>query len=104
MAIRYVNSSVNSEYEKARLIGIYRGLRTDLNTMVDNIQTSINYLNNIDVDFRKYHSIDYLGADSKKIEQSKEKLNQTLKYLKNTVIPAINSEIRRINSIDVGLQ
>lgn len=104
MAIRYINSSITSEYDKARLIGVYRGLRADINTMIDSIQSSINYLNNIDVNFGKYYSIDYLGADSKKIEQSKEKLNQTLKYLSDTVIPAINSEIRRINNIDVGLQ
>lgn len=104
MAIRYVNSSVTSEYDKARLIGVYRGLRTDINTMINNIQTSLNYLNNIDVNFEKYYSIDYLSADSKKIEQSRERLNQMLKYLRDIVIPAINSEIRRINNIDVGLQ
>lgn len=104
MAIRYVNSSVTSEYDKARLIGVYRGLRADINTMIDSIQSSINYLNNIDVNFEKYYSIDYSSADSKKIEQSRERLNQMLKYLRDIVIPAINSEIRRINNIDVGLQ
>ena len=95
---------MNSKYiytngmDSISLIEYYQTLRYKLSRIVYNMRNAVKVFSDIDSSLYKYYSLDDNSVDIVSIESIYKTLNDRISYLSNTVIPAIDIKIRRINA------
>lgn len=97
MGVRYVSSYINDDDDRRRVKKYYSNLRNNVRTVVERMQATVTYLDNIKSDFGSYYSIDGSDADNNSIDIAINELQTRIRYLTDKVIPSISNKIRNLN-------
>lgn len=89
----------NQVYELKQLKRRFETLKDDLNGSVISSLNAVNSsLNEANTLLLSSYTIDGEGADNKSISNNASNIEKTSSYITSNVIPAIDSEIRKINN------
>lgn len=80
-----INDAIDSQY--------YEKLRDRVNNVIYYLNKSIDSLDDIDGVLMKYYNIDDDSVNNVSVKSLKNDLINRVSYLKNTIIPSINSKI-----------
>lgn len=94
-----INYYRNQVYELKQLKRRFETLKDDLNGSVISSLNAVNSsLNEANTLLLSSYTIDGEGADNKSISNNASNIEKTSNYIASNVIPAIDSEIRKINN------
>ncbi|MBQ4571054.1 MAG: hypothetical protein IJB21_05120 [Bacilli bacterium] len=94
-----INYYRNQVYELKQLKRRFETLKDDLNGSVISSLNAVNSsLNEANTLLLSSYTIDGEGADNKSISNNASNIEKTSSYITSNVIPAIDSEIRKINN------
>lgn len=94
-----INYYRNQVYELKQLKKRFETLKDDLNGSVISSLNAVNSsLNEANTLLLSSYTIDGEGADNKSISNNASNIEKTSSYITSNVIPAIDSEIRKINN------
>lgn len=77
--------------------GKYTKLKKEIKDICENLHSSKTYLDEAKEQLRKNYTVDNESADQGKLNKVSRDIDDTINYLQNKVIPAINSEINGLN-------
>lgn len=93
MNTNYINVS---GFDSAVVVSYYEKLRKRIYSIIYYLEKSVSSLDEIDEVLVKYYSIDDSLVDNVNVKLTSEKINDRIRYLKRTIIPAINSKINSL--------
>lgn len=94
-----INYYRNQVYKLKQLKRRFETLKDDLNGSVISSLNAVNSsLNEANTLLLSSYTIDGEGADNKSISNNASNIEKTSSYITSNVIPAIDSEIRKINN------
>ncbi len=77
----------------------YEILKSDINTIIINLNNTVNDLENIRPNLKNIYNINEdITPIVSNVEKVKNKISETSNYLKNTIIPSINNTIRKLTN------